>query len=505
MSEVACNQSFYYAGAKEVWRENNATYLLFKLNSDQHQAKQLTAYEEDCPIVKVSIQELKADLQAIIQANGEGKDYASARLHAVESLENYLAGTGAATEKGVVMNSAQFSGLKSDEAIAEMQKRLAEQGLGGKKVNYKIQDRVFSRQRYRGEPFPVVFCEDCGVVPMKESDLPLLLPEVEHYEPTGTEEGPLAEVEERINTPCPICGKPAKRESNTMPGWAGSSRYWLRYMDPHNEEALVAPEKEQYWKNVDVYVGGAEHVTRHMIYARFWQKFLFDLGIVSQDEPFQRYEKVGLIMAEDGRKMSKRRGNVVNPDDIIAEYGADVFRTYEMFMGPFDQFIAWNTNGIKGVKKFLDKVIALWEKVNQNYQDEAKILSTLHQTIKKLTEEIDQFKFNTSIAQLMILVNALSEAEKLSKSTFEALILMLAPFAPHLAEEFRMLLGNQFSIFTQGKWPEYNEKLLVSSEITLAVQMNGKMRGTLQVAADATQEQVLELIKKDEKLASYLI
>ena len=505
VSEVACNQAFYYAGAKEVWRENNATYLLFKLNSDQHQAKQLTAYEEDCPIVKVSIQELKTDLQAIIQANGEGKDYVSARLHAVESLENYLAGTGAETGKWIVMNSAQFSGLKSDEAITKMQKRLEEKGLGGKKTNFKIQDWVFSRQRYWGEPFPVVFCEEHGVVPMKESDLPLCLPDVENYEPTGTEEGPLAEVEERINIPCPICGKPAKRESNTMPGWAGSSRYWLRYMDPENDNELVSAEREQYWQNVDVYVGGAEHVTRHIIYARFWQKFLYDLGLVSKDEPFQKYQKVWLIMAEDGRKMSKRRGNVVNPDDVIAEYGADVFRTYEMFMGPFDQAISWNTQGMKGVKKFIDKIIALFDKVDENYQDKGKILTILHQTIKKLTQEIDEFKFNTSIAQLMILVNALSETEKLSKSTFEKLVMLIAPFAPHLAEEFWNLLGNQFSIFTTGKWPQYDEKLLVSSEITLAVQFNGKMRGTLQVSADASQEVVLELIKKDEKLASYLI
>lgn len=340
---------------------------------------------------------------------------------------------------------------------------------------------------------------------MKESDLPLCLPDVENYEPTGTEEGPLAEVKDWIETVCPICGKPAKRESNTMPGWAGSSRYWLRYMDPENDNELVSAEREQYWKNVDVYVGGAEHVTRHIIYARFWQKFLYDLGLVSKDEPFQKYQKVWLIMAEDGRKMSKRRWNVVNPDDVIAEYGADVFRTYEMFMGPFDQAISWNTQGMKGVKKFIDKIIALFDKADENYQDEAKILTILHQTIKKLTQEIDEFKFNTSIAQLMILVNALSEAEKLSKSTFEKLVMLIAPFAPHLAEEFWNLLGNQFSIFTRGKWPEYDEKLLVSSEVTLAVQFNGKMRGTLQIAADVRQEEVLELIKKDEKLNAHLI
>lgn len=391
------------------------------------------------------------------------------------------------------------------DAIEIFQIWLEEKGLGGKKTNYKIQDWVFSRQRYWGEPFPVVFCEEHGVVPMKESDLPLCLPDVENYEPTGTEEGPLAEVEERINTPCPICGKPARRETNTMPGWAGSSRYWLRYMDPRNNNAFVWKDAEAYWQNVDTYVGGAEHVTRHIIYARFWQKFLYDLGMVSKDEPFQRYQKVGLIMAEDGRKMSKRRGNVINPDDVVAEYWADVLRTYEMFMGPFDQAIAWNTQGMKWVKKFLEKIIALWDKVDLEKKEEKPEIETLlHQTIKKLTIEIDEFKFNTSISQLMILVNKLSEVDQISKQTFEALIIMLAPFAPHLAEEFWEKLGNEFSLFTKWSWPKFDEKKLVNSIITLPIQINGKMRGTLQVSPSLSQDEILNLIRQDEKLASYL-
>ena len=256
---------------------------------------------------------------------------------------------------------------------------------------------------------------------------------------------------------------------------------------------------------MDTYVGGAEHVTRHIIYARFWQKFLYDLGMVSKDEPFQRYQKVGLIMAEDGRKMSKRRGNVVNPDDVIAEYGADVLRTYEMFMGPFDQAIAWNTQGMKGVKKFLDKIIALWDKVDLQKEDENPEIETLvHQTIKKLTVEIDEFKFNTSISQLMILVNKLGEQDQISRPTFENLVLMLSPFAPHLAEEFWERLGNDFSIFTKGSWPKFDEKKLISSIITLPVQINGKMRGTLQVSPNASQDKILDLIRQDEKLVSYL-
>ena len=408
-----------------------------------------------------------------------------------------------ATQKGVLVNSWEFSGLKSDEAITKMQKRLEERRLGGKKTNFKIQDWVFSRQRYWGEPFPIIFSEG-KTIALEESDLPLLLPDVDHYEPTGTEEGPLAEVAEWVNTTT-TDGKPARRETNTMPGWAGSSRYWIRYMDPRNNDAFVWKDAEAYWQNVDTYVGGAEHVTRHIIYARFWQKFLYDLGMVSKDEPFQRYQKVGLIMAEDGRKMSKRRGNVINPDDVVAEYWADVLRTYEMFMGPFDQAIAWNTQGMKWVKKFLEKIIALWDKVDLEKKEEKPEIETLlHQTIKKLTIEIDEFKFNTSISQLMILVNKLSEVDQISKQTFEALIIMLAPFAPHLAEEFWEKLGNEFSLFTKWSWPKFDEKKLVSSIITLPIQINGKMRGTLQVSPSLSQDEILNLIKQDEKLANYL-
>ena len=408
-----------------------------------------------------------------------------------------------ATQKGILVNSGEFSGLTSDEAIAKIQVWLAERGIGGKKVNFKIQDWVFSRQRYWGEPFPIIFSEG-KTIALEESDLPLTLPDIEHYEPTGTEEGPLAEVAEWVNTTT-TDGKPARRETNTMPGWAGSSRYWLRYMDPRNNDAFVWKDAEAYWQNVDTYVGGAEHVTRHIIYARFWQKFLYDLGMVSKDEPFQRYQKVGLIMAEDGRKMSKRRGNVINPDDVVAEYWADVLRTYEMFMGPFDQAIAWNTQGMKWVKKFLEKIIALWDKVDLEKKEEKPEIETLlHQTIKKLTIEIDEFKFNTSISQLMILVNKLSEVDQISKQTFEALIIILAPFAPHLAEEFWEKLGNEFSLFTKWSWPKFDEKKLVSNIITLPIQINGKMRGTLQVSPSLSQDEILNLIKQDEKLASYL-
>ena len=407
-------------------------------------------------------------------------------------------------DKWILVNSAEFTGLTSDEAIAKMQVRLTERNMWGIKCNYRIQDWVFSRQRYRGEPFPVVFCDDCGIVPMNESDLPLLLPDVENYEPTGTEEGPLADVADWINTPCPKCGKPAHRESNTMPGWAGSSRYWLRYMDPKNSEQFVSPEREQYRGAVDTYVWGAEHVTRHIIYGRFWQKFLFDIGLVTQDEPFLKYKPVGLIMAEDGRKMSKRRNNVVLPDDVIAEFGSDTFRTYEMFMGPFDQSIARSTNGMKWVKKFLEKIILIGEKIDANYILPQDAEAILHQTIKKLTEEMDDFKFNTSISQLMILVNKLTELEHIDPKSFESLMVLIAPFAPHLAEELREATGHKESIFTIGTWPTFDPAKMLASSVNLAIQINGKVRGVIETSPTATQDEVMEMVKSNEKLSPRL-
>lgn len=407
-------------------------------------------------------------------------------------------------DKWIVVNSWEFTWLTSEEAIKKMQIWLSEKGLGWVKRNYKIQDWVFSRQRYWGEPFPVILCPDCGVVPMDESELPLLLPDVENYEPTGTEEWPLANIDEWINVKCPHCWKDAKRESNTMPWWAWSSRYWLRYMDAHNDKEFVSPEKEQYWKNVDVYVWWAEHVTRHMIYARFWQKFLYDLWVVTQTEPFHRYEKVWLIMAEDGRKMSKRRWNVVNPDDVIAEFWADAFRTYEMFMWPFDQYISRNTNGLRWTKKFLDKVVALWDKVSPDAKLPADVEILFNQTIKKTTEDIDAFRFNTSIAQFMILVNSFTECEAIPTDVFEKFVILLAPFAPHLAEEFWSLLGHEFSIFKNAKWPKYDESKLSSDLVKMAVQFNGKVRWTIEVSKDASQDDVMNAVKSDWKLNGYL-
>lgn len=397
------------------------------------------------------------------------------------------------TEKWNLTSSWEYTSMTSDQAIAAMQARLESQWIGGKKIQYKLQDRVFSRQRYRGEPIPMIHTAD-GIKAIDENELPLKLPEVEHYEPTGTEEGPLANITDWVNTP------EGKRETNTMPQRAWSSRYRLRYMDPKNPNNLVDPAKEKYRWQVDVYVGGMEHATRHLIYARFWHKFLYDIGVVSTSEPFKKLYGVGLVLAEDGRKMSKRRWNVVNPDDVIAQYGADAFRTYEMFMWPFENEVARSTAWVKWVKKFLDKV----EKLSQTISSEAitKNQWLLHKTIKKVSEDIENFRFNTAISQLMILVNALSDEASIDHKTMEILTLLISPFAPHLAETLREKLGNEFSVFTQGKRPSYDEKLLVDDTVKIAVQFNGKVRGTIQITPTSTQDEVMQIIQNDAALAA---
>ena len=329
------------------------------------------------------------------------------------------------------------------------------------------------------------------------------LPDVENYEPTGTEEWPLANITDWVNVTLPDWTK-AKRETNTMPWRAGSSRYWLRYMDVNNEKELVGKDKEKYRGNVDVYVGGAEHITRHIIYGRFWQNFLYDIWVVSKKEPFQEYHSVGLIMWEDGRKMSKRRWNVVNPDDIINEFGTDVLRAYEMFMGPFDQSIAWSTNGIKGVKKFLEKIVALKDKITDEKETDATMV-ILHQSIKKLTDDIDAFRFNTWISQLMILVNHLTDCENISRKTFEDLVILVSPFAPHLAEELREQLGNEYSVFTKTTWPKYAEKYLIADTVNIGVQVNGKVRGTISITKEAEESNVMNIAKADEKIAQRIV
>ncbi len=389
---------------------------------------------------------------------------------------------------GIMLEPSKFKGRKWGEVRQDIINHIVEGGFGTRKVNYKLRDWVFSRQRYWGEPIPVFHAEDGTIIPVKEKDLPVILPKVKSYEPSGTGESPLATIPSWVNV-----GK-LKRETNTMPQWAGSSWYYLRYMDPKNAKKLVDPKKEKYWNEVDLYVGGAEHATRHLIYARFWHKFLFDIGVVSTIEPFRKLQSVGLIMAEDGRKMSKRWGNVVNPDDMVDTFGADAFRLYEMFMGPFDQAIGWNTNGLVGTRRFIERVWKLKEKVSTK-GDSAGIEVVLNQTIKKVTEDIGDMHFNTAVSQLMICLNEIEKIEAISKKDFETFLKLLAPFSPHVTEELWNEMDNKKSIHV-ASWPVFDPKKIVSSVVTIAVQINGKTREMLQAGKDASEEEVKELAMK---------
>ncbi len=394
---------------------------------------------------------------------------------------------------GKLINSDQFDGMNSEEA-----KKAIVEFVGGKlTTNYKIRDWVFSRQRYWGEPIPVVHCAKDGVVPVPEDQLPVVLPEVESYEPSGTGESPLANIDSWVNTTCPKCGGPAKRETNTMPQWAGSSWYYLRFMDPHNDQALVGKDKEKYWAPVDVYVGG-DHAVRHLIYARFWHKFLYDIGAVSTTEPFARLEFLGFILAEDGRKMSKRYGNVINPDDVVREHGADAFRVYEMFMGPFENTVAWSTKSLVGAERFIDRVWRLAQRVGEGALDE----TVLHQTIKKVSEDIEAFKFNTAVSQMMICLNA-AEEQGIAKEQWLAFLRLLAPFAPHITEELWQRARQKGSVHT-ALWPEFDPAKIVAATVRMGVQVDGKLRATIDLSPSASQDEATSLAKADPMVAKWL-
>ncbi len=383
---------------------------------------------------------------------------------------------------GFAVNSGAFTGLPTPEAIRQITAWLEERGIGKKAVNYKLRDWLFSRQRYWGEPIPVVHCKKCGIVPLDEKDLPLLLPEVKSYTPTGTGESPLANIPEWVNTTCPHCGGPAKRETNTMPQWAGSCWYYLRFLDPKNEKAFVDPKIEQYWMPVDLYVGGAEHAVLHLLYSRFWHKVLYDIGAVSTDEPFQRLINQGMILGEDNQKMSKSRGNVVNPDDIVAEFGADTMRVYEMFMGPLQVSKPWSTAGLVGVSRFLERAWATSEKPTSDEAPSADLLKLLHKTIKKVTTDTDTLNFNTAISQMMIFLNDVSKLEAVPRALWEPFVLMVAPYAPHVGEEMWERLGRKDSV-ARAAWPLYDEALTLDEQKEVVVQVNGKIRERITVAA----------------------
>ncbi|MDY4891815.1 MAG: leucine--tRNA ligase [Agathobacter sp.] len=396
---------------------------------------------------------------------------------------------------GVLINSDFLNGLEVKDAKEKMIAFLEEKGIGQAKTNYKLRDWVFSRQRYWGEPIPIVHCEKCGYVPLDEKDLPLLLPEVDSYMPTDNGESPLAAMTEWVNTTCPCCGGPAKRETDTMPQWAGSSWYFLRYTDPHNDKELASPEALKYWLPVDWYNGGMEHTTLHLLYSRFWHKFLYDEGVVPCPEPYQKRTSHGMILGENGEKMSKSRGNVVNPDDIVREYGADTLRTYEMFIGAFDLSASWSEDGVKGCRRFLDRAWKLQDLVTDEEGFSKDLETRMHQTIKKVSNDFENMKFNTAIAAMMSLLNDFYKKGSVTKGEIQTLIILLNPVAPHITEEMWEKLGYEGRVYQQ-TWPEFDEAKTVESTVEIAVQINGKTKGTLDIGKDDPKDDVLARAKE---------
>ena len=397
---------------------------------------------------------------------------------------------------GKMINSDFLDGLEVTEAKEKMKDFLEEKGIGNRKVNYKLRDWVFSRQRYWGEPIPIVHCEKCGYVPLDESELPLLLPEVDSYMPTDNGESPLAAMTDWVNTTCPCCGGPAKRETDTMPQWAGSSWYFLRYTDPHNTEALASKEALKYWLPVDWYNGGMEHTTLHLLYSRFWHKFLYDQGIVPTKEPYQRRTSHGMILGENGEKMSKSRGNVVNPDDIVQAYGADTLRTYEMFIGAFDLSASWSEDGVKGCRRFLERVWKLQTIMTEEEGYSADMETKMHQTIKKVSQDFESLKYNTAIAAMMALINDFYKKNAVTKGEYKTLITLLNPVAPHITEELWQIIGGEGRVYATA-WPEYDEAKTVESTVEIAVQINGKTRATMMIGKDDAKDDVIAKAKEN--------
>ena len=407
------------------------------------------------------------------------------------------------TESGIMINSGMLDGLQVKEAIEKATKYIEDNNLGKRKVNYKLRDWVFSRQRYWGEPIPMVYCEECGWVPIPEEQLPLKLPEVQDYEPGENGESPLAKQTEWIKTTCPHCGKPAKRETDTMPQWAGSSWYYLRYMDPHNDKEFASKEALEYWSPVDWYNGGMEHTTLHLLYSRFWHKFLYDIGKVPTKEPYQKRTSHGMILGSNGEKMSKSKGNVVNPDDIVRDFGADSFRVYEMFMGPFDQTAPWSMESIRGCSKFLDRIWNMQEILVDGDEYSKEFESMMHKAIKKVTNDIEEMKFNTCVSTFMTMVNEFTKAKKINKAEYKTFLQLLNPFAPHMTEEIWERLGEKTEI-AKTPWPSYDEAKTIDDEIEVPVQVNGKLKTTVKVPKDIEQSDIDKVVEENEVIAKLL-
>ncbi|CDF11612.1 leucine--tRNA ligase [Mycoplasma sp. CAG:776] len=403
---------------------------------------------------------------------------------------------------GIHINSSFLDGLNKEDAINKMLDYLEENNCGKKKVNYKMRDWIFSRQRFWGEPIPMIYCEHCGWVPMKESDLPLLLPDVAEYEPTDNGESPLAKITDWVNTTCPKCGAAAKRETDTMPNWAGSSWYFLRFMDPHNTKEFASMENMKYWNKVNWYNGGMEHTARHLLYARFWVQFLYNIGLVPNKEMIDTRVSHGMVLGSDNQKMSKSKGNVINPDDIVREFGADTLRVYEMFMGDYEQDSPWSTDSLKGCKRFIDKIIRLKDRVinKEEYSKDLEVI--INKSIKKVEYDLSHLGYNTAVSTLMILANKYEEKEEITKKDYQVLLTLLNPIAPHITEELNEMLG--YKPLCESTWPVYDEEKTIDNEITIGVQVNGKLRGEINISKDEDEEQIKRKALSNENVKKHL-
>ena len=433
------------------------------------------------------------------------RDYAFAKKFGIKIIPVIEGGDiskEAYTGDGVHINSGVLNGLGKEDAINICLKYLEDNHIGKKTTNYRLQDWIFSRQRFWGEPIPMIYCEDCGWVPVPEEELPLVLPDVKSYEPTDNGESPLSTLDEWVNVPCPHCGKMAKRETDTMPNWAGSSWYWIRYMDPNNDKEFASRDAMDYWGQVDYYNGGMEHATRHLLYARFWNQFLYDQGLVSVREPFKKRVAHGMILGENNEKMSKSKGNVVNPDDMVANYGADALRTYEMFIGDYPKDAAWSENGLKGCKKFLERVDRIKNKLTEGDEYSKNLESLMHKTIKKVTNDLLSMKYNTAVSALMILLNAMEKEESITHKDYRTLLALLNPIAPHITEELNeeCKLGEELAV---SAWPEYDESKTTDSEFEIGVQVNGKLRGSVLISEDDSEEEIKMKALNNENVKKY--
>ncbi|MBQ8472879.1 MAG: leucine--tRNA ligase [Bacilli bacterium] len=437
----------------------------------------------------------------------DDRDYEFAKKFGIDIVEVIKGGNieeSAYIGDGEMVNSSFLNGIETkEEAINKMLEYLDNNGIGHASVKYRLQDWVFSRQRFWGEPIPMINCPECGWVPVPYEDLPVKLPNVASYEPTENGESPLASIPEFVNCKCPKCGADAKRETDTMPNWAGSSWYWLRYMDPTNDSEFVSPEALNYWGKVDWYNGGMEHATRHLLYARFWNNFLYDQGLVPNNEPFKVRTSHGMILGANGEKMSKSKGNVINPNDCVDEFGADALRVYEMFIGDYEKEVSWSTNSLNGCKKFLDRVERIGNKLSKGTSFSPTLEVIMNKTIKKVTEDLDNLKYNTAISSLMILLNEMEKLETITKKDYRTLLLLLNPMAPHITEELNEIhdLGAHLC---ESKWPKYDPEKLVEDVVTIAVQVNGKLRGTIEVNLDSKEEKIKKLAMENENVSKHL-